>query len=708
MEKRTPRLDLFIWVALVFFLWVPAFHVSADEAKEHSPETKEPEKGAQEDEEGLRDLLSVLDKHTEIATKSKLNADYVPGMVTVLGREDMLVRGIRNVEEALALVPGMDVITGPSGDKSLSVRGLAADVGGGSNQFMLNGVLFNMAFAGNNFAILGIPIEQVQRIEVIRGPGSALHGGYANTGVINVITRSEGTSLYGEAASYDTYGAGGLLSWSDPERDLSIGLNLAGWDTDGADTQSGPDTLYAIGQGDISNAPGPANEDRSARSATLNLGYRDFSFLAEYLNTGVGDRFGRANALPPDEDGIVYEVAQWAFELAQRFRIGSDFRTDIKLGYMGFEQSTADRVFLMPPGFTTPDFTYPYGMFSALYYAESRINGALSLTWEGWRHHKLFAEWSMSQTHQGDDTWWAGNFSNPDTLEPSPTNTMQRFDDGIIGADRKRFINSLVVQDEYEVTPALTVTAGARFDHYNDTEDNLAPRLAGVYRLTDAHILKAQYAEAYRPPSFLELYSQTGVTTLGNDQLAPQISKNYELGYIYRGKDRVGRVTLFHTDLEDVVVPRQGQWTNSGGAHLKGVELELEQPLFSFLKIDANLSYVNTEDKDTNEPIERTPNWLANAGLLYEVYSNLTLGLQYRYIGEQNRSPVDTRDKLEASHSVDVTASLFNLWARGLTLRTGVKNLFDADVRYAAPANTYPEDYPLPGRRWWVQISYDF
>jgi iron complex outermembrane receptor protein len=88
--------------------------------------------------------------------------------------------------------------------------------------------------------------------------------------------------------------------------------------------------------------------------------------------------------------------------------------------------------------------------------------------------------------------------------------------------------------------------------------------------------------------------------------------------------------------------------------------------------------------------------------------SDLTFCLQYRYIGEQNRSPADPRDNLGASHAVDLTANLFNLWARGLTFRAGVKNLFDADVRYAAPANTYPDDYPMPGRRWWVQLSYEY
>jgi iron complex outermembrane receptor protein len=180
------------------------------------------------------------------------------------------------------------------------------------------------------------------------------------------------------------------------------------------------------------------------------------------------------------------------------------------------------------------------------------------------------------------------------------------------------------------------------------------------------------------------------------------------LGYIYRGEGNVGRLTLFHSNLNDVFVLEGTKWSNSGGAQLIGAELELEQSLFSKLKLDGNISYTHTEDEETGEALPATANWLANFGISYNPLRNLVFNAQYRYVGEQNRAPEDTRENLKAFHTIDVTGTLFNLFFKGLTFRTGVKNIFDEDVRYAAPANTYPEDYPQAGRRWWCEVSYEF
>lgn len=91
--------------------------------------------------------------------------------------------------------------------------------------------------------------------------------------------------------------------------------------------------------------------------------------------------------------------------------------------------------------------------------------------------------------------------------------------------------------------------------------------------------------------------------------------------------------------------------------------------------------------------------------------------MQYRYVGDRNRDPLVARDDLNEYNTVAITGSVFNLELHGLTLRDGIKNLFDEDVRYSAPLGsdllgnpilTYPEDYPRPGRRWWMQLSYKF
>ncbi len=80
--------------------------------------------------------------------------------------------------------------------------------------------------------------------------------------------------------------------------------------------------------------------------------------------------------------------------------------------------------------------------------------------------------------------------------------------------------------------------------------------------------------------------------------------------------------------------------------------------------------------------------------------------INYRHVGERKRSNTDTRDDMKAYNTVGFTLSRFNLRLKGLTVRLGVKNLFDEEVK--APDTNYIDDLPRPGRTWWTQISYEF
>ena len=122
---------------------------------------------------------------TRIATKTEMDADLVPGMVTVLKGKDLEDQGFRTVGEALVLVPGIDLNAGMTASTVAVIRGMTAAV---KVKTLLNGVPVNSAMEGLGSAVFYIPIEQVERIEVIRGPGSGLYGEWAYLGVINVMT----------------------------------------------------------------------------------------------------------------------------------------------------------------------------------------------------------------------------------------------------------------------------------------------------------------------------------------------------------------------------------------------------------------------------------------------------------------------------------------------------------------------------------------
>jgi outer membrane receptor for ferrienterochelin and colicins len=680
----------------------------------------ESEQLPQADQQEAKELVRISEKMTAIATKTRLNADFVPGMVTLFHGDDLEARGIRTVGEALTLVPGVDVYFLNQGNWMTNVRGASEVFASGNLKILIDGTPFNTAFA--NDPILNMPIEQVDQLEVIRGPGSAIHGEFAYSGVVNVITRKEGNRLFGRLGSYETYEGGGVFSWADPEREINLSLNLAGWKTDGADIEAGPDTLHGRGMGMISNAPGPTNEKMNYGAGFFAFDYKDFFLRAQSTQTEQGGFFGMGYALPPPEKRIIHHANQSGVEAGYHLSISPTLSAEFSLGYQR-QKYEADDSYFYPPGFSVPLPTgavlpYPDGWIYGVNYEEDHLNADLDFTYKMGDQHILLLGYSYIHK-EVDDVWLDINM---DLLAPIPfpLPAMRRFEGTQLGfpKGKDRNIHSFIVQDEFRVSDALTLTGGLRYDFYDDIDDAFSPRLAAVYRLTKQHILKAQYARAFRPPTFLEMHSVTNPARSGNPDLKSETNDTFELGYIFRGLSTVFKSTLFHSILDDVIIIENAAQKNSGRNRFWGAELELEQEMGDSLKLNADLSYVYPEDSDTVPEGAQAANWLGNMGLIYQPNSTLNLALQYRYVGDRNRELLDGRENLDEYHTVAVTGSLFNLGLKGLTLRAGIKNLFDADVRYPAPLEeftvfgnrypTYPEDYPRPGRQWWAQIVYEF
>ncbi|MCK5639467.1 MAG: TonB-dependent receptor plug domain-containing protein [Gammaproteobacteria bacterium] len=301
------------------------------------------EEASPDDSMELFNLLSILEAQTEIATKTKLNADHVPGMVTVLHGSDLEARGLRTVWEALRLVPGMDPTIDSTGIKQINTRGTGQVYSSGNVKILLNDTPVNPGKNGQADSVLNLPVEQIERIEVVRGPGSAVYGEFAYAGVINIITRDEGNRAFAAYGSFDTATVGLLHSWSQPENDFKLSLNLAGWKSDGADMEVTEDSTTNLGAPAFSHAPGSANEDAEARSAILQVHKANFSLNAHWLENGIGDHFGINQFLPPDPDKIVTEETHRSLEANYDKQVSPTLRTEAKLGYQRFLQVKKDQ-----------------------------------------------------------------------------------------------------------------------------------------------------------------------------------------------------------------------------------------------------------------------------------------------------------------------------------------------------------------------------
>ncbi len=653
---------------------------------------------ARTDEEDFVDLLSLLDNQTELATKSGMNADYTPGMATILHGRDLLARGVRTVWEALSLVPGMSQGMEATGERQVLSRGVGYGYASGNIKILLDGVSMSSAFIGTADAVLEMPIEQVQRIEVIRGPGSSVYGEHAYAGVVDVITRRGERTLHGQlgqsgpAGGGLNVGGGAIWTWGLPKQDLRVSVNLQGLE-DSADVEAGPDALWATGHSELSNAPGPTNETRRFRSLLADLQWGDSFASIAILDDAYGDPFGVNHMLPPRSTHLTSTQQNWSAQLGHNIRVNDQLNATVRLEGLGY-QDRRDQLYVLP-------VTYA-GNQEPVYvdrdYTERRYRGSVDIHWQPRYQHKLLIGLEASQTNVGKATWdWEG------LPFPVPPNWLD--------TDMNRTILSAFIQDEYRPSDQLTLTGTLRYDDYSDVESFFSPRLAAVWRIDEQNILKAQYAVAFRPPTFFEQqYPAKG-------SLNTSTIDTVELGYIRRQPSWELRLMAFASKLTNPIIFDERSndgYINAPDAQLRGIELEFEGRFGRDVRLDGNLSYVDAQRPSTGDALPGGTDLLANLAAFWRFHPDWTAVLQGRYVGDRYRRPEDPRPSLQGYTLLDLTLT-YKPERKGPVLYLGVKNLTNEDVRYPEQYTnlngvslSYPGDYPRPSRRLWLSAGYRF
>lgn len=674
--------------------------------------------GDSEEVEELQNLLQVLDQQTEIATKTKLNADYVPGLVTVLHADELSELGVRTVWEALRLVPGIEPSTDQIGGRQTLVRGVGGSFASGNMKILLNGRSMNSALSANANPVLNMPVAQIDHIEVVRGPGSAVHGEFAYAGVLNVVTRKKDDGVFVRVDEKDTYTGGGFASWVSADGRQGGSINVGGWQKQAGNIQTGEDALYngnnAVfnpGYASMTNAPGSVNDAMEQRSILLDVYHDALSFSFAYLEDGNGDHYGTINVLSsPEEHGIDYHNRYLMLSGQGKWSLTEALEFSANLGWQHYQNRYDVR--LLPNGFAWLNSSLAYtplpnGYQTEGYYEESRYWTNLDLVWSGWDNHRWLASLGLSRIDVTEA--WQRNNVDPVTNNPVTTQKYTAAN-GIPwpSENRDRQIISLTLQDEYRVSDAVTITAGVRHDDYDDVGENTSPRVAAVWRLGRDHVLKAQYAEAFRPPTFYE----TGFTA----NLEPETIRTTELAYIYKAPETEFRVTGFRSRLRDLIV-RNGilGYRNAPELKSQGLEFEVRQRFGLAWQIEANLTVADSESVATGERVAAAADRLANVVLRYTPSAAQHYAVWVRHVGDRARETGDSRESLDGYETVDLSANFRLPAANAPTLRLGLRNVFDRDVRFPAPltqdviANTiqsYATDYPQQGRSAWLELAW--
>jgi iron complex outermembrane receptor protein len=434
----------------------------------------------------------------------------------------------------------------------------------------------------------------------------------------------------------------------------------------------------------------------------MGFSFKNIAFTGYFLNEGNGDHFGFIGSLPPPHSDISFRFKNYGGQFISGIDLSDKLHVDIRLGFFQHRFSSA-LTFEQPPGFLG---SFPDGISTAPFYQENRLDGELDFTYGRWKNNII--KFGLAFANTDIDKVWHEKNNVPSTN--IPLSSVYRFtgSENWLSENRERKLFNLTFQDEIKISDSFSLIAGLRYDRYSDVGSELSPRIAAVWQITREHILKTQYARAFCPPTFNQLYAKNNPYLVGNPGIEPETIDTLELSYIYHTDDTIGKAAYFYSNLDDLISAGAGTYSNTGSTRIYGVEFELEHQLISKLKLDSNVSLSHSKNSITGDAIPGVAEWLVDIGIIFEPGRDIAISVQYGYVGKRNRAVEDTRDKLAGYHTVDTAVSLYNCFVKGLTLRAGIKNILDEDVYYASPAFLYPEDYPRPGREWWTKFVYEF
>lgn len=662
-----------------------------------------------------------------IATGTPKSLASVPAGASVVTAEEIASLGAQTLDEVLETLPGVHVSRGSfQYAPRYFIRGISSTYNP-HTLMLVNGVPMTSLFVGDRGERLpnqhSIPVKMIERIEVIRGPGSALYGADAFAGVINVITKSaddiDETRVSASWGSFDT-GRANVIGARNIG-DVAVAASLAVTRTNGddsmvirSDQQSDLDALLGTS---ASLAPGPVVTSATFYDARIDVAWRDFRWRASWMrahDTGTGQ--GINDALDPDSR---FSHARGVTDLGWRnseLVDGWTLEADISYVYGEFTNPTGIRLF--PAGADFGMGVFPDGVQGKPALREETVRAQLGAVTDLWTAHRL---------RVGTGYHWADLFETSDTannyinmggvLTPRPAPTDITDTAAVFQPEASRYSNYFYIQDEWRLAPRWELTTGVRYDNYSDVGDTINPRLALVWASTDTLTTKLLYGEAFRAPAFFELYATDNPVALGNPSLAPESLRSAELGFDWRPDNRwLATLNLYRWRIEDyidfVADPGQVTFTAQNAAEIRGygAEAELRQQISERLQWLANYSFQRSRDSRTEAPLGFVPTHKVYARLSWSFASRWQLTPQVTWVGERPRAAGDPREPLDGYTSIDL--ALRKGWREGLEVALIGRNLFNEDVREPSrgpgPGQAGPaieDDLPQQGRFVALEVS---
>ncbi len=618
-------------------------------------------------------LKELLDLEV-FSAASLLPTQYkkAPGTVYSFDRDDFARLGVRRLEELLRFVPGFQLNQYRKRDNAIWARG-ALDRSNDKLVLLVDGIQTRQLYY-NHFALGdNLPLERVERVEIILGPASSLYGANAFGGIISVTTRGfeqeRRLELTGEVASNDRYKATGR--YSDPKMQLFAGRLSQ-------DAPFDEDRLSFIGGKTLQ----PLDEDytdlavrlRPLEGLTLSLDYQDnelpFLFIPATQDAYI-DQKPLAMAVQYErgvpETGRVEAKAYYQRDRITEYEIEQKSR---RLAYK--EQQDGETAGASLTGF--------------------KQFGDHTLTFGGsWQYDHATA---MDFVRYWD--YKRGFY-------PAPLSGDLLSDSEVTNNDL-----ALFAQEVWSLDPKLTLTLGGRFDDFEAFGSYSNYRGALVYTPTEAQVVKLLYGTGIRTPTYRE-YLKVLESDFVPPTLEPEHIDSLELGYSYQWERANLGVTLFRNDFEryirEVPTPdgEDEYFANSDLPwRMSGVEMVVEIQPTPNLSMQLGGAWLDAEIEKMGD-LPYVAEWSGSFNLDYRYRPDHRAGISLQYGGPRQDTNDYAADDPDGYLRVNLHAS--GKLSRTLSYAEGVNNLFDE--RVYDPAGDFGDRYNTEEgvREIWARIE---
>lgn len=639
------------------------------------------------------------------------NIMQAPASISLISAEELKLKSYTDVTDALKHVAGVQIMGGGV-EQTVLIRGMTADY----TLFLIDGrpAQRNDAFALNggqagtpiNFLP---PIEAIERIEVIRGPASALYGSDAMGGVVNIITKkvdnkwkASVTTEYSIAPSANKVNEDGFQTsfyLNAPMVDDTLSLQLTG-------SFLNQDESNFVGGGDSSAAD------------------------PEYKKKSMGSKFG------------------WRLDEQNSFTFGNSYtkqeRTHTPGKSLAEDDTESYNESIKNDYFLTHDGDYDqFGWKSYINYDTSKNPTKLNENTGNGISYDVLTVNTQGTYYFDSHTLSGGATYKNEKLEDGATNGLKEpvvpDADAIVKMESYQY--SLYLEDQWDILDDLSLSLSGRYDDNEKFGSHFSPKAYAVYTIQDNFVLKGGVTSGFRAPTLRQSATDFGSTSMGgviigNPDLKPEQSINYEIGLGYNNdtQDLNTSLTVYQTEFKDKI-NRTGRvclqneeceyngtiypahqygytaYENIDKAELRGVEWTVDYRFTDDLKYRHSYTFTDTEQKTglyAGESLNDLAKHMVNASLDWQATAELMLWAQTNYRSETT-GRWQTGTSGASTNGVKYPAyAFFDIGAvyqpkENISLKAGIYNVANKEV-------TTEEDYAyiLDGRRFIFSFTYNF